>query len=68
MSNNMIAPHEAIEVRAFIGQELLGVKKISASLPMVKDAELKSFMQDSLNSKKTALQEIRTAIGPQLGM
>ncbi len=54
--NMQLAPHEAIEVRELISQEMLGIKKISASINMVNDSELKNFMQDSLASKKTALQ------------
>lgn len=60
--NMQLAPHEAIEVRELISQEMLGIKKISASINMVKDSELKNFMQDSLASKKTALQNIQSAL------
>lgn len=60
--NTQLAPHEAIEVRELISQEMLGIKKISASINMVNDSELKNFMQDSLASKKTALQNIQSAL------
>ena len=60
--NMQLAPHEAIEVRELISQEMLGIKKISASINMVNDSELKNFMQDSLASKKTALQNIQSAL------
>lgn len=60
--NTQLAPHEAIEVRELISQEMLGIKKISASINMVNDSELKNFMQDSLTSKKTALQNIQSAL------
>ena len=66
MENSAIAPHEAIELRSYLSQEMLGVKKINASLQMVKDEDLKNFMQDSLNSKKYALNEIKSTLGPQL--
>jgi similar to spore coat protein len=63
MTNTNLAPHEAIEVREFISQEMLGIKKINASMNMVNDAELKSYMQDSVAAKKTALQNIQSALG-----
>jgi hypothetical protein len=68
MANKVVSPHEAIELSEFLGQEMLGIKKINASLQMVKDEDLKSFLQDSLNSKKYALNEIKSALGPQMGL
>lgn len=62
MPNTNLAPHEAIEVRELISQEMLGIKKISASINMVNDSDLKNFMQDSLSSKKIALQNIQSAL------
>ncbi|RII36519.1 hypothetical protein D2A34_03795 [Clostridium chromiireducens] len=60
--NTQLAPHEAIEIRALISQEMLGIKKINASMSLVQDSELKSFMQDSLNAKKASLQNIQSAL------
>ena len=60
--NGNLAPHEAIEVREYINQEMLDIKKISASINMVNDAELKNYMQDSIASKKTALQNIQSSL------
>ncbi|KOA19681.1 hypothetical protein CLHOM_17700 [Clostridium homopropionicum DSM 5847] len=63
MENTQLASHEAIEIREFISQEMLGIKKVSASLNMVNDQELKNFMQDSIASKKTTLQNIQSTLG-----
>ncbi|MFT8351521.1 hypothetical protein [Clostridium saccharoperbutylacetonicum] len=60
--NGNLAPHEAIEVREYISQEMLDIKKISASINMVNDSELKNYMQDSIASKKTALQNIQSSL------
>lgn len=60
--NAQLTPHETIEIRELINQEMLGIKKINSSINMVNDSELKSFMQDSLASKKTALQNIQSAL------
>ncbi|CUU50607.1 hypothetical protein [Clostridium beijerinckii] len=57
-----LAPHEAIEVRELISQEMLGIKKINASMNMVEDNELKNFMKDSLAAKKTALKNIQSVL------
>lgn len=65
MDNIRLAPHESIEVREFISQEMIGIKKISASINMVNDTELKNYMKDSVAAKKTALQNIQSAIGMQ---
>lgn len=63
MDSIKLAPHEALGVRELISQGIIGIKEINASINMVKDAELKTFMQDSVNSKKTALQNIQSALG-----
>ena len=60
--NTQLAPHEAIEVRELVSQEMLGIKKINASMNMVQDNELKGFMQDALNAKKASLQNIQSAL------
>lgn len=62
MSNMGLTPHETLEVRELISQEMLGVKKVSASINMVNDQELKSYMQDTLSSKKTALKNIQSTL------
>lgn len=65
MDNMKLAPHEAIEVREFVSQEMLGIKKINASMNMVNDTELKSYMQDSVAAKQSALKKIQSALGNQ---
>lgn len=66
MANSKMAPYEALEVREFLNIEVLGIKKISTTMSMVKDQELKTFMQDSLALKRTAIQEISTVISSQI--
>jgi hypothetical protein len=65
MNNMELSAHEAVEVRELISQEMLDIKKISASINMVNDNELKSFMQETLNSKKTALKDIQSTLTTQ---
>lgn len=64
-NNNQLAPHEMLEVRELLDADIVAAKKIQASMAMVKDQELKSFMQDCLNSKKTKIQEIQQFISSQ---
>lgn len=59
MPNNSLAPHEMLEVRELLDSELVCLKKMETNMIAVKDQELKSFMQDSINSKKTRLQEMQ---------
>ncbi|MGE5627410.1 MAG: hypothetical protein ACM3X7_04740 [Solirubrobacterales bacterium] len=63
MEQNRLAPHETIEVRELINQEMLGIKKVNASINMVNSPELKSFMQDSITCKQNALKNIKSAVG-----
>lgn len=65
MENIKLAPHETLEVRELISQEMLGIKKINASMNMVNDTELKSYMQESISAKKNALQNIQSALGAE---
>ncbi|WP_242960933.1 hypothetical protein [Clostridium peptidivorans] len=67
MNNMNLAPHEAIEVREFVSQEMLGIKKMNASMNMVNDNELKSYMQDSVAAKQNVLQKLQSAFGNQTG-
>jgi hypothetical protein len=62
MSNMGLTPHEALEVRELISQEMLVIKKVSASINMVNDQDLKNYMQDTLSSKKTTLKNIQSAL------
>lgn len=66
MEQNRLAPHETIEVRELVNQEMLSIKKVSASINMVNSPELKSFMQDSITCKKNALNNIKSAVGQGL--
>lgn len=59
MPSNSLAPHEMLEVRELLNSEMVCLKKMEANMAAVKDQELKSFMQDSINSKNTRLQEMQ---------
>jgi similar to spore coat protein len=65
MDNAKLAPHEAIEIREFVSQEIQDINKISASLDRVNDNELKDFMQDSMACKKTTLKNIQCVLREQ---
>lgn len=54
-----LAPHEALELHEILRTESLGATKVQAMLPMVTDAELKAFMQESLQRKQDRIQRLR---------
>lgn len=60
--NNTLAPHEAAELHEIISSGVLGYKKLQASMPMVQDAELKNFIQESVSGKKLELDEMQNFI------
>lgn len=53
----MLAPHEALELHEIIRSEVTAVTKIQASLAMVQDSDMKSFMQTCLQAKQDALRQ-----------
>jgi hypothetical protein len=66
MDNPKITPREAIEVRELISQEVIAIRKISASMDIVSNTELKTYMQDSLVAKKVFLQNIQSSLAETL--
>lgn len=66
MQNNAsLAPHEMLELHELINGEIVSLKRTQASMSMVNDNELKNYMQQCLNSKKTAIQQIQNFINTQ---
>lgn len=57
-----LAPHEMLELRELLSTTVLGAKKLQASMPMVQDDELKSYMERCLNTKKDSINSIQTII------
>ncbi|MCT8977784.1 hypothetical protein N4T77_14380 [Clostridium sp. CX1] len=66
--SNGLAPHEMLELHELMNAGIIGAKKTQASLSMVQDEELKSFMQDSLNSKKSSLEQMQQFISNQANL
>jgi hypothetical protein len=63
MSNTTnLAPHEMLELRELMDTDIIGAKKMQASMSMVDDDELRSFMERCLNSKKENLDSMQTFI------
>ncbi|MDR7856474.1 hypothetical protein [Tissierella sp.] len=56
--NKTLAPHETIQLRELMGNSILGVKNLNASLTMVNNPELKSFMTNALSAKKSSIEEM----------
>lgn len=62
-----LAAHEIIDLREILTTEVVSAKKLKASMAMVQDSELKSFMQTSLDAKMRAIEEMQQAVG-NMGM
>lgn len=54
-----LAPHEALELHEVLRTESLSATKMQVMMPMVKDNDLKSCMQDSLQRKQGLIQRMR---------
>ena len=67
MANNQIAPNEILELHELLNANIIGVKKLKSSVSMVQDESLKRIMQNSLEGKKTKIQELQNFINSQLG-
>ncbi len=67
MNNNQIAPSEILELHNLLNANILEVKKMSTNAPMIQDESLKSLVQNSINAKKTKIQELQNFINSQLG-
>lgn len=68
LTSNKLTPNEILEIHELLNSNILGVKKFNASLSTVQDQNLKSLLQDSLNNKKTKIQEIQDFINSQVGV
>lgn len=67
-NNNGLAPHEMIELRELMDTNVIGAKKMQASIPMVEDDELKSFIEKCLDGKKENINSMQTFIENNLNM
>ncbi len=67
-NNNSLAPHEILELRELMDTDIIGAKKMQASMPMVNDDELKSFMERCLDSKKDNINSIQNFIENNLNI
>ena len=67
MNNSQVAPNEILQLHELLNANIIGAKKLSAGVSTVKDESLKKLMENSLNGKKTKIQELQNFINSQLG-
>ncbi|MBD7910497.1 hypothetical protein [Clostridium cibarium] len=67
-NKNMLTPHEMIELRELIDVNIIGAKKIQASMSMVDDDELESFMEKCLKNKKENISSMENFIENNLNV
>lgn len=63
-----LAPHEMLELRELMDSNLIGAKKIQASMAMIEDEELKSFAERCLHTKKENISAMESFIQNKLNM
>ncbi|MGE5627412.1 MAG: hypothetical protein ACM3X7_04750 [Solirubrobacterales bacterium] len=68
MNNSKLAPHEVLELRELIDINIVGAKKVQASLGMVEDEELKTFMESCLETKKSNIGSMEKFIKSNLNI
>ncbi|SKA73244.1 similar to spore coat protein [Clostridium sp. USBA 49] len=66
MANNKLTPTEVLELHELLNENILSIKKIKSNISMVQDENLKNIMQNTLNNKKTKIQEFQNFINNQL--
>ena len=54
-----LAPHEALELHEIIRSEVTAATKLQASLALVQDQDIKTFMQTSLKVKQNAVRQFQ---------
>lgn len=64
-NNSILAPHETMELHELLNSAVTGAKTLQSNLSMVKDSELKSFMEDSLSAKKKRIEDMQRFISNQ---
>lgn len=67
MNNNNIAPHEILELHELLSASLVEIKMLSNSMSMIQDESLKAYIKDSINNKKSRIQELQNFINNSIG-
>lgn len=67
-NSNNLSPHEMLELKELMDSDIIGAKKIQASMSMVDDDELKSFMERCLDNKKENLNSMQSFIENNLNI
>lgn len=61
-NNNTMSGHEMLEFNELMNSEMMNLKKNELNVEMVQDQELKAFINDCLNSKKNAIQQMKDIV------
>ncbi|MBC2581634.1 hypothetical protein [Clostridium sp. DJ247] len=67
-NNPVVAPHELLELHELMNASIVAAKKTKVSMSMVQDQELKSFMQESFNLKKSSLKQMQDFLTSQINI
>lgn len=56
-SSTTAAPHEMLELHELMRSEVIAIKKLKTSMPLVSDGDLKACMEQALTMKKNTLNQ-----------
>jgi len=58
LNQSTLAPHEALEIHELLRSDLVTIKKLQASLDTAEDQQLQNLMNQLLQAKKSAIDEV----------
>lgn len=61
-NNSGLTNHELLELHELFSNEIIGVKKAQMNVSVVQNEELKNFVQESLNTKKSTIQQMQNFV------
>ncbi len=68
MKDFNLTPNESIQLRAVLSEEANITKKLQSNMGMIKDAELKTFSQKSIDTKKRHIKDFQNFAQNDLGL
>jgi len=61
-NSNDLTAHEMLELHGILCNETLGIKKIESTVKIVKDQELASFIQSTVETRRQKLKEMQQLV------
>ncbi|NLM36160.1 MAG: hypothetical protein GX206_12040 [Clostridiales bacterium] len=65
--NKTLSPHESLELKDLLSSTLIIAKKLEATMSMIDDIELSSYLERCLSTKKDCIKAIQAFSGADEG-